>query len=137
MNNLSISSPQTKRRYDDVEIPLSQSKLLKKVDCDKSLSDEIVLLFKSKKHKEKMPELVQQTFVYRRSIIENDNRGFVVLLDDFRFLTDIKNVNNALYEFLILKFIFKLETEFSLLINTPASRIKSTLQKIMIALWEY
>jgi hypothetical protein len=101
------------------------------------LSDELVLLFKSKKHTEKMPELVQQTFVYRRSIIENDKRGFVVLLDDFRFLTDIKNVNNTLYEFLILKFIFKLETEFSLLINKPASRIKSTLQKIMIALWEY
>jgi hypothetical protein len=57
------------------------------------LSDELVLLFKSKKHKEKMPELVQQTFVYRRSIIDNNDRGFLVLLDDFRFLTDIKNVN--------------------------------------------
>ena len=52
-----------------------------------------MLLFKSKKHKEKMPELVQQTFVYRRSIIDNNDRGFLVILDDFRFLTDIKNVN--------------------------------------------
>ena len=56
MYNLSISSPQMKRKYDEVEIPSikSQSKLLKKVDCDKSLSDELMLLFKSKKHKEKI-----------------------------------------------------------------------------------
>jgi len=39
MYNLFISSPQKKRKYDDVEIPQSQSNVSKKVDCDKSLSD--------------------------------------------------------------------------------------------------
>jgi acetolactate synthase small subunit len=98
MNGLSLSSPGIKRKHHDVEtineqISASESKSVRRVNCDKSLSKELVLLFNSKKHKEKMPELVQQTFVYRRSIIDNNDRGFLVLLDDFRFLTDIKNVN--------------------------------------------
>ena len=62
----------------------------------KSLSEELVVLFYSKKHKEKMPSLVEQTFVYRRSIIENNNGAFLDLLDQFKYLTDTKNVNSFL-----------------------------------------
>jgi hypothetical protein len=98
-----------------------------------------VVLFYSKKHKEKMPSLVEQTFVYRRSIIENNNGAFLDLLDQFKYLTDTKNVNYFLDFNLSIKllFLFKLETEFSLLAKNTASKIKSQLQKIMIVLWDY
>ncbi len=56
-------------------------------------SEELVVLFYSKKHKEKLPSLVEQTIVYRRCIIENNNGDFLYLLDQFKYLTDTKNVN--------------------------------------------
>jgi hypothetical protein len=92
------ASPSVKRKLQDAsEDKSNKSKLIKKSNIDKSLSEELVVLFYSKKHKEKMPSLVEQTFVYRRSIIENNNGAFLDLLDQFKYLTDTKNVNYFLY----------------------------------------
>ena len=94
MKALALASPSVKRKLQDAsEDKSNKSKLIKKSNIDKSLSEELVVLFYSKKHKEKMPSLVEQTFVYRRSIIENNNGAFLDLLDQFKYLTDTKNVN--------------------------------------------
>jgi hypothetical protein len=108
MNAVSLNSPQVKRKAiihdssDDEVDTKSQSKYLKTHEnFEKSLHEELLLIFKSKKNKEKMLPIIEQTFKYRRNIIENNNTVFLDLLDKFKYLTDVKNVS---YE---NRFLFK------------------------------
>ena len=56
-----------------------------------------------------MLPIIEQTFKYRRNIIENYNTVFLDLLDKFKYLTDVKNVsyNN--------RFLFKVIYKFNYL----------------------
>lgn len=95
IQNLTIDSPSSSKRKhaESDEAKLKSAKVVKNGNIDQMLSEELKELYKSKKHKEKMPSLVQQTFKYRRSIIENNSGTFLDLMNEFKFLTDIKNVS--------------------------------------------
>ena len=56
-----------------------------KSSLEANLHEELILIYKSKKNKD-------QTFKYRRSVIESSNSKFFDLFDQFKFLSDIKNV---------------------------------------------
>jgi hypothetical protein len=49
-------------------------------------------MYKTRKNKNKMPSLIKQKFVYRRSVIKNNKRTFQDIMDKFSYLTDLKNV---------------------------------------------
>jgi len=113
MNAVSLNSPQVKRKAiihdssDDEVDTKSQSKyLITHENFEKNLHEELLLIFKLKKNKEKMLPIIEQTFKYRRNIIENNNTVFLDLLDKFKYLTDVKNVsyNNRF----LFKVIYKL-----------------------------
>ena len=116
MKAVSLNSPQVKRKAlihdssDDEVDTKSQSKYLKTHEnFEKNLHEELLLIFKSKKNKEKMLPIIEQTFKYRRNIIENNNTVFLDLLDKFKYPTDVKNVsyNN--------RFLFKVIYKFNYL----------------------
>ena len=67
------------------------------ISLEKNLHDELILLCKSKKNKEKIITLIEETFKYRRNIIENSNSDFLDLIDKFYYLSDIKNVSIQVY----------------------------------------
>ncbi len=46
-----------------------------------------------------MKTIVEQTFKYRRSIIENGSSQFLDLLNQFKYLTDVNNVRDAFFHF--------------------------------------
>ena len=100
IQKLTIASPAAKRKHAKPgEAELKSAKIVKNGNIDQMLSEELKDLYKSKKHKEKMPSLIQQTFTYRRSIIENNSGGFLDLMNECKFLTDIKNVTYHLLIF--------------------------------------
>jgi hypothetical protein len=95
-----VSSPSLKRKLNDESNVQSPAKMIKNnAQLDKNLNEELVLIYKSKKHAEKMPSLVEQTFLYRRSIIENTTCIFQDLLIQFEYLTHQKNVNTKNLKF--------------------------------------
>jgi hypothetical protein len=115
-----LGSPQIKRKVvnvDDDEI--LSSKLTKKANnkassdifnpintnLEKHLHDELLAIFKTKKNREKMITIVEQTFKYRRSIIENSSFQFLDLLDQFKYLTDVQNVRELIF-FIFILFTF-------------------------------
>ncbi len=49
-------------------------------------------MYKTRKNKDKMPSLIKQTFVYRRSVLENNKSTFQDIMDKLSYLTDLKNV---------------------------------------------
>ncbi len=117
---MKLGSPQIKRKVvnvDDDEI--LSSKLTKKADnkassdifkpintnLEKHLHDELLAIFKTKKNREKMITIVEQTFKYRRSIIENSSFQFLDLLDQFKYLTDVQNVRELIF-FIFILFTF-------------------------------
>jgi hypothetical protein len=89
-----LGSPPVKRKpaNDDAVGRDNVSKLKKNENLEKNLNEELVLMYKTRKNKDKMPSLIQQTFVYRRSVIENNNSNFQDIMDQFSYLTDLKNV---------------------------------------------
>jgi hypothetical protein len=118
--DMKLGSPQIKRKVvnvDDDEI--LSSKLTKKADnkassdifkpintnLEKHLHDELLAIFKTKKNREKMITIVEQTFKYRRSIIENSSFQFLDLLDQFKYLTDVQNVRELIF-FIFILFTF-------------------------------
>jgi hypothetical protein len=86
-----------------------------------------------------MLPIIEQTFKYRRNIIENNNTVFLDLLDKFKYLTGVKNVsyNNRFLFKVIYKLIFKLEMEFSLLILKQMINFKQQMKKVMVNLWRH
>jgi len=118
--DMKLGSPQIKRKVvnvDDDEI--LSSKLTKKADnkassdifkpintnLEKHLHDELLAIFKTKKNREKMITIVEQTFKYRRSIIENSSFQFLDPLDQFKYLTDDQNVRELIF-FIFILFTF-------------------------------
>ena len=103
-----IGSPQIKRKVikddsDSDDEDLFEKKSFEKkantdlvkplnTNVDKHLHEELMAIFKSIKNKDKMIDIIEQTFKFRRSIIENGNSQFFDLLEQFKYLTDIKNV---------------------------------------------
>ena len=67
-----LSSPQVKRKpsKDDYHDSDNSAKLRKNENFAKHLHEELLLLYKTKKNKDQMPSLIQETFQYRRSLIE-------------------------------------------------------------------
>ena len=89
-----ILSPQLKRKgKKDLNLD-SPSKLIKQeIDFEKQLHHELQQLFKTKKHKEKMPLLIEKTFNYRRGLIENNSATYLDLMEDYSYLIDPKSVS--------------------------------------------
>jgi hypothetical protein len=66
---------------------------------EKNLHEELLAIFKTKKNRDKMITIVEQTFRYRRSIIENGSSQFLDLLNQFKYLTDVNNVRENFFIF--------------------------------------
>jgi hypothetical protein len=49
-----------------------------------------------------MITILEQTFKYTRSIIENSSFQFLDLLDQFKYLTDVQNVREFIFSIFIL-----------------------------------
>ena len=84
LSSFIITSPQVKRKAAN---PLENNFISKhskhELNSEKTLHDQLILIYKSKKNKEQMPALVEQTFSFRRSFIENSNKTFIELNEDF------------------------------------------------------
>ena len=86
-----------------------------------------------------MIPIIEQTFKYRRSLIESSNCRFDELINQFKYLIDVKNVRLELLSnnLLLITFVFnKLESEFAQLVLKPIFQLKLNFKKIMLILWE-
>ena len=155
-NDFNPSSPREKRKEiviesDDGEIKQSQKRphqeMNKEIESinkintnvERNLHDELMLIYKSKKNKDKMIPIIEQTFKYRRSLIESSNCRFDELINQFKYLIDVKNVRLELLSnnLLLITFVFnKLESEFAQLVLKPIFQLKLNFKKIMLILWE-